>query len=72
MAGIMASASIPIEKLIQSAKLSTDIPSKLENLQKLKDVVSSSSVDDIGANVLPDLFIDLHTDRSSPVRRFVA
>ncbi|GJY67806.1 symplekin isoform X1 [Tanacetum coccineum] len=72
MGGIMASASIPIEKLIQSAKLSIDIPSKLENLQKLKDVVSSSSVDDIGANVLPDLILDLHTDRSSPVRRFVA
>ncbi|GKE42841.1 symplekin isoform X1 [Tanacetum coccineum] len=69
MAGIMASAaapSIPIEKLIYFAKYSTDIPSKLENLQKLKD-----AVDDIRANVLPDL-IDLHTDRSSPVRRFIA
>ncbi|KAF5762617.1 putative armadillo-like helical, symplekin, symplekin/Pta1 [Helianthus annuus] len=52
--------------LIHSAKFSSDVPSKLDNLRKLKDLDPH-----LLSHLFPQL-LDLHTDRSSPVRRFLA
>ncbi|KAL4557934.1 hypothetical protein LXL04_036129 [Taraxacum kok-saghyz] len=57
--------------LIDSAKFSTDVPSKLENLRRLKEIFSRSEDPQLVAELLPQL-LDLHTDRCSPVRRYVA
>ncbi|XP_076904696.1 uncharacterized protein LOC143560239 [Bidens hawaiensis] len=59
--------------LFESAKFSSDVPSKLETLRKLKDEFSLAVEDHphLLTHFFPHL-LDLHTDRSSPVRRFVA
>lgn len=72
MVGMMA--AISREKfagLIDSAKFSTDVPSKLDNLRKLKEKFSRAEDPHLVTEFLPQL-LDLHTDRCSPVRRFVA
>ncbi|XP_076914378.1 uncharacterized protein LOC143573367 isoform X1 [Bidens hawaiensis] len=57
--------------LIESAKFSSDVPSKLETLRKLKDEFILAEDPHLLTHFFPHL-LDLHTDRSSPVRRFVA
>ncbi|KAI3677522.1 hypothetical protein L6452_36786 [Arctium lappa] len=57
--------------LIDSAKFSADVPSKLDNLRKLKEEFSRAQEPHLVTEFLPQ-FLDLHTDRCSPVRRFVA
>ncbi|XP_024981253.1 uncharacterized protein LOC112517999 isoform X2 [Cynara cardunculus var. scolymus] len=72
MVGMMA--AISREKfagLIDSAKFSTDVPSKLEKLRKLKEEFSRAKDLHLVTEFLPQL-LDLHTDRCSPVRRFIA
>ncbi|KAJ9545286.1 hypothetical protein OSB04_024993 [Centaurea solstitialis] len=72
MVGMMA--AISREKfagLIDSAKFTTDVPSKLDNLTKLKEEFSRPQNPNLVTEFLPQ-FLDLHTDRCSPVRRFVA
>ncbi|KAL8232547.1 hypothetical protein R6Q57_002325 [Mikania cordata] len=67
-------AAISTEKfssLIHSAKLSADVPSKLDNLRKLKDEFSLAEDPHLVTHFFPQL-LDLHTDRCSPVRRFIA
>ena len=56
--------------LINSAKLALDVPSKLEHLRQLKeDLLHEGPV--LLSQFLPRI-LDLHTDRLSPVRKFIA
>ncbi|KAK9069962.1 hypothetical protein SSX86_010360 [Deinandra increscens subsp. villosa] len=67
-------AAVSTEKfsgLIHSAKFSTDVPSKLDNLRKLKDEFSLAEDPHLVTQFFPQL-VHLHTDRCSPVRRFIA
>ncbi|KAK1437129.1 hypothetical protein QVD17_02914 [Tagetes erecta] len=57
--------------LIHSAKFSTDVPSKLDTLRKLKHEFSLAQDPHLVTQFFPQL-LHLHTDRCSPVRRFVA
>lgn len=72
MVGMMAAISREkFSGLIDSTKFSTDVPSKLENLRILKEKFSRAEEPHLVTEFLPQL-LDLHTDRCSPVRRFVA
>lgn len=56
--------------LINSAKLALDVPTKLAHLRQLKeDLIHEDPVS--LSQVLPRI-LDLHTDRLSPVRKFIA
>ena len=70
MVGIMAANTREkVASLVNLAKFAMDIPSKLELLRPLKEELSlADSV--LLADLLP-LVIDLHTDRFSPVRKFI-
>ncbi|KAI3819069.1 hypothetical protein L1987_12891 [Smallanthus sonchifolius] len=72
MVGMMAAVSMEkFSGLIHSAKFSTDVPSKLDTLRKLKDEFSLAEDPHLVTQFFPQL-LHLHTDRCSPVRRFVA
>ncbi|CAI9301502.1 unnamed protein product [Lactuca saligna] len=72
MVGMMQTISREkFANLIDSAKFSTDVPSKLETLRRLKDKFSGAEDPHLVMEFLPQL-LDLHTDRCSPVRRYVA
>ncbi|KAI3732335.1 hypothetical protein L1987_63539 [Smallanthus sonchifolius] len=72
MVGMMAAISMEkFSGLIHSAKFSTDVPSKLDTLRKLKDEFSLAEDPHLVTEFFPQL-LHLHTDRCSPVRRFVA
>ncbi|KAL7585064.1 hypothetical protein Lser_V15G42716 [Lactuca serriola] len=72
MVGMMQTISREkFANLIDSAKFSTDVPSKLETLRKLKEKFSGAEDPHLVMEFLPQL-LDLHTDRCSPVRRYVA
>ena len=56
--------------LINSAKLAADVPTKLEHLRQLKeDLLHEDRA--LLSQHLPRI-IDLHTDRLSPARKFIA
>ncbi|GFY83762.1 HEAT repeat-containing protein [Actinidia rufa] len=69
MVGIMAANTREkVASLVNLAKFAMDIPSKLERLRPLKNELSQA--DSVLLRVFP-LLLDLHTDRFSPVRKFV-
>ncbi|PSS32685.1 Oocyte zinc finger protein like [Actinidia chinensis var. chinensis] len=57
-----------VASLVNLAKFAMDIPSKLERLRPLKNELSQA--DSVLLRVFP-LLLDLHTDRFSPVRKFI-
>ncbi|XP_057489795.1 LOW QUALITY PROTEIN: uncharacterized protein LOC130775695 [Actinidia eriantha] len=69
MVGIMAANTREkVASLVNLAKFAMDIPSKLERLRSLKNELSQA--DSVLLRVFP-LLLDLHTDRFSPVRKFI-
>ncbi|XP_030481305.1 uncharacterized protein LOC115698245 isoform X1 [Cannabis sativa] len=71
MVGMVMVAANSMEKLsglVDSAKLATDIPSKLDRLRQLKNGLVEDDLD-LLSHLLPRLF-ELHSDRFSPVRKF--
>lgn len=56
--------------LLDSAKSSRNLNSKLQSLQNLKLIFSDDVDTDLLSEFLPAL-LDLHSDSSSPVRKFV-
>lgn len=55
---------------ITSTKFAMDIPSKLNNLRQLKD--DFSHADSLSISELLPPLLELHSDRCSPVRKFIA
>ncbi|KAK6943128.1 Symplekin/Pta1, N-terminal [Dillenia turbinata] len=71
MVGMMTAGSRErVASHINVVKLASDIPSKLQHLRQLKDDLSFENDSVLLSDLLP-LLLDLHTDRFSPVRKFV-
>ncbi|XP_052176977.1 uncharacterized protein LOC127791181 isoform X2 [Diospyros lotus] len=72
MVGIMAATSREkLAALLNSAKFATDVPSRLEKLSQLNPQLCQAGDPVLIAEFLPPL-LDLHSDRSSPVRKLIA
>ncbi|KAK2980006.1 hypothetical protein RJ640_020032 [Escallonia rubra] len=56
--------------IINSAKFAVNTPSKLDHLRRLRDELSLAGDSALLPEFLP-LVVDLHSDRSSPARKFV-
>ncbi|KAK3019013.1 hypothetical protein RJ639_003621 [Escallonia herrerae] len=71
MVGMMTAVSKGnLAGIINSAKFAVNTPSKLDHLRRLRDELSLAGDSALLQEFLP-LVVDLHSDRSSPARKFV-